>query len=318
MPISGPSSYPPTLGEFFSHWTAVNVELDIDGPLVLPSGVDVSALVSYRDSLEAFAESVEGLTNDREIARGTIEQNKQLLLDRLGEFNRKVRAVLGHTAYVRALPRSPTPSSREGKILRPLNDMQSLWQKINAATISGFTGPLMLLSAYDAATFETELDALQTAYHNYQDSAQQLVLERKRRDELQDTAHDAMRDYRLGVAALFPPEHPLVESLPHLSPPSGGGGPAPAAPTIINWFAAGAGMITIDWTDVDGADLYIVARQIVGVDTEFVDETDTFTESEATFGIFPTESTVHIKVRAVDDTIEGPDSNVVSVVVPIE
>ena len=49
-------------------------------------------------------------------------------------------------------------------ILEPLDDLASLWAKINAATIPGFTGPLLLPDGYALATFLTDLAALKAAY----------------------------------------------------------------------------------------------------------------------------------------------------------
>ena len=45
-----------------------------------------------------------------------------------------------------------------------MDDMKSLWAKINAAAIPGFTGPLTLVGGYAIATFLTDLAALKTAY----------------------------------------------------------------------------------------------------------------------------------------------------------
>lgn len=199
----------------------MNAELAAGGPFTLPDGTDVAQLLTWRDELEAFAADVESKTNDREIARGFIDQGKKNLLARLGEFNRKVRALLGRTPYARALPAVVSVQAGEARIMRPFNEMASLWTKINAATIPSFTGPLTLLDDYDLATCEAEIAALKSSYHDYQDYGQQLSLERQRRNDLQDVAYAAMRDYRLGVRALFAPDHALVDALPALNTSSG-------------------------------------------------------------------------------------------------
>ena len=58
MPISGASSFIPTLNDFLPHWEQVNTALGGAGPLVLrnPSGptpptLDRAALVTLRDDL---------------------------------------------------------------------------------------------------------------------------------------------------------------------------------------------------------------------------------------------------------------------------
>jgi hypothetical protein len=221
MPISGASSYPPTMALFITHWGEVNTELGVGGPLVLPAGTTLSALTTLRDSLVTFATDIQAQLNDWKLARGTIEIAKTDLLARLGEFNRKVRGILGHTTFARALPEVPSPLAGEAASLAPLDDMASLWDEINAATIPGFTGPLTLLAGYAVAAFDTALAALKAAYLDYKQAEQLLKLEREQRNDVQDAAYAAMKAYRLAVPALFPPEHALVASLPALSPAGG-------------------------------------------------------------------------------------------------
>src|SRR5687768_8024228 len=99
MPITGPSSYPPTMALFLTHWGEVNTELGVGGPLILPQGTTVAAFTTLRDNLVTFAADIQARLNDREVARGAIDAGKTDLLGRLGEFNRKIRGILGHTTY---------------------------------------------------------------------------------------------------------------------------------------------------------------------------------------------------------------------------
>jgi hypothetical protein len=229
MPITGPSSYPPTMALFSTHWLEVNTELGAGGPLVLPGGTTQAAFSALRDDLVAFAASIQAQINDREIARGTINAAKADLVGRLGEFNRKVRGVLGHTSYAQALPDVPKLLAGEAATLAPLDDMASLWATINAATIPGFTGPLLLLGGYAIATFQTALAGLKAAYLDYKEAEQLLRLEREQRNDVQDAAYASMKAYRLAVQASFAPEHALVASLPAITP---AGGHTPDAVTL--------------------------------------------------------------------------------------
>lgn len=253
MPISGPSSYPPTMALFLAHWDEVNTELGVAGPLVLPDGTTRAALSTLRDELLAFAASVQSELNDREVARGQIEGSKALLLGRLGEFNRKVRGFLGHTPYARALPEVPATLAGEGATLAPLDDMASLWGTINGATIPGFTGPLLLLSGYALAAFAADLAALKSAYGNYQTADQQLRIERQQRNDVQDVAYAALRAYRAAVQGTFAPTHALVESLPALTPPPGS---TPAAVTLSGSWNAAAFQAELTWTVSSDPDLF--------------------------------------------------------------
>ncbi|TXT38611.1 MAG: hypothetical protein FD138_303 [Planctomycetota bacterium] len=221
MPISGAGSYVPAINQFLPHWADVNTALGASGPLVLPDGTTVAALTTLRDQLEAIAASLQGKLNDAQLASADVAQKKLALMGRLAEVNRKVRGFLSHTIYAAALPEVPTVSSAPGIILEAMDDMASLWSKINAATIPGFTGPLALLNAYPIATLATDLAALKAAYAALQGANQDVDLERKLRLAAQDKAYAAVRDYRKAVGGLFAETDPLVLTLPKLSPDPG-------------------------------------------------------------------------------------------------
>lgn len=221
MPIGGPSSFVPTINLFIPHWVSANTTLGGAGPLVLPGGATVATLTGYRDSLLGFAASLEGKLNDVEIARGLIEILKASSLVRINEFNRKIRGFLAHTPYAAALPQVPQISMAQGPFVKELDDMLSLWTKINAATIPGFTGPLTLLGGYVVATYTTDLASLKTAYTTWQAGNQDADIERERRNDVQDLAYAVLRDYRAAVEGTFAPTDALVESLPRLTPEPG-------------------------------------------------------------------------------------------------
>lgn len=221
MPISGAGSYVPTMNLFLPHWADVNTALGASGPLVLPDGTTVAGLATLRDQLETIAASLQGKLNDAQLASADVAQKKLALMGRLAEFNRKIRGFLSHTIYAAALPDVPTASSAPGIILDAVDDMASLWSKINAATIPGFTGPLTLLNAYPIATFNTDLATLKTTYASLQGANQDLDLERKLRLAAQEKAYNAVRDYRKAVGGLFAETDPLVLTLPKLSPEPG-------------------------------------------------------------------------------------------------
>jgi len=171
--------------------------------------------------LLTFGSSIQGKLNDVEIARGNLEIQKAAILGRLGEFNRKVRGFLSHTAFATALPEVPPVTSSVPTIVDSLDDMATLWVKINAATIPGFTGPLSLLGGYLIATFNTDLTALKAASTTWQNAVQDVKLERERRNDLQDLVQPILRDYRAAIEGTFAPTDALVASLPRLTPEPG-------------------------------------------------------------------------------------------------
>jgi hypothetical protein len=229
MPISSIGSYVPTINGFVTHWSAANAALGGEGPLVLNGPVTVSDLSDLGDTLQAFALSIAGKLNDVEIARQNLELSKIALLGRLGEFNRKVRGFLSHTAFVTALPLVPGSTAGSGTILAALDDMATLWGKINSAAIAGFTGPLMLLSGYALGAFSTELTGLKSAYAALSAADQEVTLERERRNVAQTKAYGILVDYRKAVAGMFDPLDAIVASLPKLTPDPGSTPDAPTA-----------------------------------------------------------------------------------------
>lgn len=235
MPISGPSSYVPTTNLILAHWPDVDAALGAAGPLVLPGGVTLAILTGHRDALLVFASSIQSKANDEEIARGDVNLKRLALLGRLGEFNRKVRGFLAHTPYAKGLPEIPATTAAQGPTLEALDDMQSLWTKINAATIPGFTGPLTLLGGYAVATLITDLAALKTAYITWQNAEQDASLERQKRNDLQDIVYPILLAYRAAVIGLFAEDHALVDNLPRVTPEPGTTPPAVTA--NIAWDA---------------------------------------------------------------------------------
>jgi hypothetical protein len=237
---------------FVTHWDNVLLDPIVVGNFVLPDGTTRDQLNSRRDQLVSFAATIQGRINDREITRGTIENSKDTLLGRLNEFNRKVRGFLADSPYAKALPDVPTPNAGEAKTLAPLDDMSSLWAKINVSAIPSFVPPLLLIDGYDVTMFDSELVLLKSAYDTYQQHVQQLKLEREQRNDVQDLAYAAMRDYRAAVQGTFAPDHALVASLPRLKPEPGS---TPSAVTASGVFDVSANAARITWTASSDANL---------------------------------------------------------------
>ncbi|MBC8115950.1 MAG: hypothetical protein H7062_16305 [Candidatus Saccharimonas sp.] len=321
MPISSISSYGPTITGFVTHWTAVNVFLGAGGPLLLPGPVGVVDLSDLGVELQNFAMSIAGKTNDIQIARQDLELSRIAILNRLGEFNRKVRGFLSHTAFVTALPYAPATNAGPGVVLAALDDMATLWAKINAATIPGFTGPLLLLGGYALAAFSTDLTALKAAYGTLGATEQEEALERQRRKVALDRAYDILVDYRKAVIGTFDPLDPLVGSLPKLTPDPGS---TPDAPTATVVFDAATQMAKVTHTastaaDLDHYELRICVGPVYSTDDEIVvasnsptDPREFFTDASFT----SSGDVISCKVYAVTATGNEAGSNAVTVTRP--
>ena len=188
---------------------------------MLEDGTTIAIMTGYRDQLDGYRASIQGKQNDVQIAAAFLLAKKTALLARIGEFNRKVRGTIGSSPYAAALSDVPSLTSAEGIFLDPLDDTANLWAKINAATIPGFTGPLLLPGSYAVAAFIAEVAALRAAYITLSAAEHEVNLERKLRNFVQDKAQPALVLYRKAVAGAFAANDPLVLSLPAVTPDPG-------------------------------------------------------------------------------------------------
>jgi hypothetical protein len=175
---------------------------------------------------------------------------KEALHLRGGQFNDAVRSDLAGTAYADALPILPSPGDGQEVFIEPMDDIATLWPKINAAAgIPGFTGPLLLLGGYAVATFATELAALKAQFETMRKEDFLVSFKIKERNKMQDTIYPILKAYRQAVPTKFAANDPLVLSLPRLTPEAGstpdpvianGVWNAPTAQGKLTWDASTA------------------------------------------------------------------------------
>lgn len=229
MPISGPSSYPSTLNEFVPHFEASNLALGAGGPMVLrnPNGIvpptlAVADLTTMRTNLNTLHSDIQGQINTVELAFADLMVMKVAIHLRAGQFNEKVRGPLGNTSYAHALPELPTPTDGRGVFVEPLDDIATLWAKLNAAVgIPGFTAPLLLLGGYTLAEFTTALANLKTQFETVAKENLGVTLKIGDRNVLQDLIYPVLKVYRVTVPTMFAANSPLISSLPRLTPEPG-------------------------------------------------------------------------------------------------
>lgn len=238
MPISGASSYVPTLNQFLPHWDQVNTSLGAGGPLLLrnpngssPPTLNRADLVTMRANLVLKHADITGQINNVQIAAATLKIMKEALLLRGNQFNDAVRSDLAGTAFAEALPLLPSATDGEEVFIEPMDDIATLWPKINAAAgITGFTPPLLLLDAYPVADFATALGLLKTQYETVGKEDFLVGFKIKERNKMQDLIYPVLKAYRLAVPTKFAANDPLVLSLPKLTPDPG----STPAPVLAN------------------------------------------------------------------------------------
>jgi hypothetical protein len=233
MAITTIGSYLTTLDEFIAHWDDVNTELGGTPAtdLTLQGGYARDGMIADRAALQAAITDLEDKENDRQIAASARDITKDELRERLASFRGMLQGKLPGSSYLAAAPRLPRPGAAETKFLAPLDDMASLWAKVNAdTTIADFTPPLLLAGGYDLATFNADLAEVRTMFGAVATAENDLRVARKQRDAMLPPARARMIQYRTLVTATFGDTHPMTLSLPSLS--ASGGGSAPAAVTL--------------------------------------------------------------------------------------
>jgi hypothetical protein len=237
--ISGPSSYLTTLDEFLAHWTAVNADPLAGTGLVTRDGATRANLASLHTELGSANNAVESGLNGKEIDRALVENAKRALLLRSQELGRRLRGVLPvDSPYLKAMPELPAQTSAQENFLKPMRDLANLWVRVEAAG-----SVFELADSYDKARYQEDLDDLTGLYTNLGKTVLDLKLAREKRNTLQEAAKKILSAYRPAVEGLFPPDSPLVNTLPLLYP-AAGRTPEPVTATASFDAAAGEAVVT--------------------------------------------------------------------------
>ena len=238
MPISGPSSYLPTIDQFVAHWTLANAALGAGNALVLADGVVVFDLMNHRETLRVRRDAVTDTGLDRALARESLTTLVTTLQARLVEFNDRVRSDLPQSVFARVLPMAFQVGEAENVVREALRQMRGLWTKINAIAPApaGLVLPFTLREGYGSATLETEMEALRLSYRALTEADQALRLAREVRNDEQDLIYTMLKNYRLKLPTAVAPGHALMDSLPALTP--AGGHTPDAVAAQVAWNAA--------------------------------------------------------------------------------
>ncbi len=264
MAISGPASYVPTTSDFVDHWTDVNTALGAAGPLVLrkesieaDADATVATLDGLYNQLRSQHQTLQGHVIDVDLARGTLEDLKSALLARFNMFNERVRADLGNTKWERALPQVPGLGAGQGAFTEPLNGALALWSRIDSDHALGANKTLKLRDGTPFDDFEGQIGQLDPTYRALNRAERTLKLEREERNEIQNRIYPILKQFRVAVPGYFAPEHPLVTTLPRLTPEPGHT-PEPVEATATWDAAAGKAKITWEASEDEGLDHYEV------------------------------------------------------------
>lgn len=224
MAISTLSTWLPTIDSFGAHWQQC---LTAAAPKVilirLPDNTTVTRaqFLAKRDALQAQQITVQSRLNDQLIARGDIEIQKTALLEKFNLFTGTMDGFYQNTKFYAARPVAPGLTYGQLTFSLPLFDAMTLWEKLNAGPApAGVTLPLLLPDDDETAqgTFASMISALQFAYREERNRAQDVLLARSDRDGIQDYEYEVMKAYRESVPTLMAEFPNLVATIPRLTP----------------------------------------------------------------------------------------------------
>ncbi len=317
MPFSGPSSYLSTIDEFIGHWTDVDAALPPLNPLVLTALYSLGSLQADRDALAVRITEltqainvVEGNRTDRDLQRPPMKARMR----QLGNF---INGFIPDSVYTGQVPRLIADRANSGKWINAMDDHEHLWTTIEASPPAGFVPPISLNGPYLIAAFSADVLALKGVYTSLTQAEQDEDRERDERDELYLAVRARLVQYRRAVPGLFPKDHPLVTSLPKLTPPKGH---TPDAVVLSGSWNMVTSLADLSWTASVDPDLlhYQVRRSGAtpySTATELVVDTlppGTLTLSTAE-GLPTNGATMGYKVYVVLTTGNEKGSNAVSV-----
>jgi hypothetical protein len=221
MPISGPSSYPPTTREFLDHWAALNTELGAE--VVLAGGASVGELGDQLENLETAREAVTDKGVDRALAREYLDALIRKLQGKLVEFNARIRSDFAGTVFERVLSVAFAVGDAEDAVRDGLRRLAHLWSKVNAMATppTGVTLPVALQGNYSILTLNADRTALRDLYGALTQAEVDLKLAREARNDIQDVIYPILKAYRLKVPTAVAANDALLDSLPSLTPPAG-------------------------------------------------------------------------------------------------
>lgn len=243
MPITGLWSYTTTGNDFDAHWTDLNANRVANTllELLLSGGYGHSDLISDIAFLTSANTGVEDLDNAFDQAASDRDNLRLTLRSKLIEFRGVVNYRLPGSGLDQALPRTFAKRSSEERTLKALEDMASVWTRVNAhAATANYTPPLVLRDGYTLATFIADVAALRAYYKTVSDAENDLRIARKERDTLLDPLRSRFVEYREAVRVEYGEEHPFYISLPDVYPSNGGSG----GPTFLfHWIVTAEGDI---------------------------------------------------------------------------
>ena len=228
MPISGPSSYVPTMQAFLAHWADVNDALTSPDVLTLAGSLLGQAEPITRAMFQTLYDDLltqRGVVTDAlvelDFARSDLFDLKTRMVQRMGELIALVRGNLPGTKFDRSLPAQPDVESTQTVLLEAASRISKVWNLLADGAGPGLALPVELQGNYAVGNFDSDLAALSPAFYAVTEKAGQVKIEQEERNDMQDRIYPLLKAYRQVMPTKFAPGNALSDSLPLLTPPPG-------------------------------------------------------------------------------------------------
>lgn len=254
----GHFSYPETMDEFLAHWALADAALLATGapPLTILTGTPPAALDragfqlmagTHNAKLDALAfAELEG-----RIASGETALRREALLAALATFNDTVRAWWASQPEAALVPALPGKGVAHDTVLKTARHALRLWDRLNAGPApAGITLPLTIGPApgMDRAAFATLRDAFAAARDAQETAEFTASALRAERDNQERHIRAALNAYTRTLPVRLGPAHPILQSLPRLTPLPGH---TPQPVTLRGSWDPSAAAALLDWDASD-------------------------------------------------------------------
>lgn len=204
----------PALDAVLAHWALVNQERG-GRDITLANGYTRRDFLNEAVTLEHSAEEVQKATAIREQRAKDLAVDKEALKDRLVSFCLTARALLDGSHMADEIPRVPAFAAHEKIFIKAMEDAAELWRRYNARQSSN---PMILGDGTKRSDFVTGITIVRGSFKARDQALARERELRKRRTDIVKSLRARAVQYRRMIQGSFPADHPLVESLPRISP----------------------------------------------------------------------------------------------------
>ena len=226
MSITGIGSYDATTGEFNVNWEQANLELAPAGLLLAGDYTQASFETDRTQLLALIAAATEAAADARDTATAR-DVLKSALLARGKQLRGAILSKVVDNSYLKDLVALPNFTDTQSKFIDPLNALERLWAKINAAGAAlQLSADITLQGDYTQAMFAADLTQLGADYYAANQAEENTGFARTTRNNAMAAIYERMKQYRAGATSALPKNSPALANLPRLTPAAGTTPPA--------------------------------------------------------------------------------------------